>query len=94
MNPKTKTFKSGLGVKAQRYWKDESHWYRIVSECEVITIYISYDQKEATIHRYCSLKNVSLFLGELMDGNKNNYCELTEKEYKTTLKLAIKILNK
>ena len=90
----TKTFKSGQGAKPLRYWKDSAHHYKIINEREVIAIHISRDKKEMSVNKYRSLKDVSLFFYEIVNGNKRGYYESTKEEYKTALKTALKIINK
>ena len=95
MNPKTKTFRYGLGVKAPRYWKDNAHHYRIINECITICIYISFDKDFASIDR-CGISDLHsmIFTSIFINGNNCNYCESTEKEFNQALELSLKIIKK
>lgn len=90
----TKIFKSGQGAKPLRYWKDRFRHYRIINEREVAVIYISRDKKETSVSKHRSSKGVSSFFRAIVDGNKRRGHESTEEEYKTALKIALKIINK
>ena len=86
-----KTFRSGQGVKAQRYWKDAAHWYWIRSEYDLVTIHIG--GKSASIDRV-AFENVKSYIIEMIISEyKHNFVESTKDEFEGAYKKALKIIN-
>lgn len=87
----TKTFKSGLGVKACKYWKDEAHWYNIINEYDVIKVHIG--GKCAGVDRTC-YEGIKSYIVEILTSNDENYFEeSTKDEFNEAYKKALKIIN-
>lgn len=93
MKTQTKTFMSGKRVKAQRYWKDASHWFKVVSENETITIYIDFFKKSASIDRYYSDRLNSILLDSLSK-NYHGFAKSNKPEFEQAKKEALNIINK
>lgn len=87
----TKTFTSGLKVKAQRYWTDKGHWFRIVTSYDLRTIYIGY--KSASIDRVCFKGKTSYLVAMLTRKGGHHFKESSKDEFKEAYKKALKIIN-
>ena len=90
----TKTFKSGQGVKAQRYWKDATHFYKIINEYDLITVYYDRHNAEKALIERTYFKNLtSIIVETLMSEDEHFYEESSKKEFDEAFEKALKIIN-
>ena len=90
----TKTFISGLDVKAPRYWKDTSHFYKIININKVLIIYINDPKTHATIEPLNFENSVNFVIDNLMRSDRPYYQESSKKEFNQAKRLADKIINR
>jgi len=87
----TKTFRSGQGVETQRYWKDSAHWFEIINQYDLITVYVG--NKSASIDRVCFEGKKSYLVAMLTRSSKHCFSESTKEEFEEAHKKAEKIIN-
>lgn len=88
----TKTFMSGQGVIAQRYWKGASHWYQIRNQHDLIIVYMDYSEKEANVSK-CHYQVINFVLDELTKYNDHGYTKSSKQEFDDAYTKALKIIN-
>lgn len=83
---------SSQEIKAQRYWKDVSHWYQVINKHSLITLFINDDSTDARIERMYFLKT-NFVMAEIMKKDNHDYIKSSKSEFNIAYKKALKIIN-